>query len=140
MYESNGGYFTKAIRAPAWDFVKTGEPVIGIWVDPASPTPELEAPPVFIGLLKDIELELRDFDVNCSPAKVRMKRGDDVLELELHFHGDGDHLKGALIFVSSTSPRALQMLEGKRWAAVEINVAFDKILVSDRTLQLHFHR
>ena len=138
--EGEGGYYTKAIRAPAWEFVKTSEKMIGNLLDPLALPPVAELPPVFTGLLQDIDLELRDFDVNCSPAKVKMTRGKEVLDLELHFHGDGEKLKGALIFSAATSPKALQMLEGKRWAAVEIEVAFDAITVRDKTLQLRFHR
>jgi hypothetical protein len=138
--EGEGGYYRKAIRAPAWEFVQTGEKATGVWADPPAIPPAPEPAPVLRGLLKDIDLELRDFDVHCSPAKVRMTKGKEVLDLELHFRGEGEHLKGALIFVAATSPNALKMLEGKKWAAVEIDASFDTVLVSDRTLKLKFSR
>ncbi len=138
--EGEGGYFRKALRAPAWEFVATGEKATGVAIDPGAPLPAIEEHPPMRGLLKDIELEVRDFDPNCSPARVKMTKGKEVLELELHFHGEGEHLQGALLFVSATSPKALQMLEGKRWAAVDLEVAFDSLVVSDKTLKLRFSR
>jgi hypothetical protein len=138
--EGEGGYFSKAIRAGAWEFVKTGEKAQGTFVDPASAPPPAGEGPVLKGMLKNISLELRDFDVNCSPAKVTMTKNKEVLQLELHFKGEGDHLKGALIFASATSAKAMEMLQGKRWAAVEIVATYDTVLVGDGKLQLRFSR
>jgi hypothetical protein len=138
--EGEAGYWKKAIRDPKWEFVKTGEKALGTWLDPRALTPVAEPRPVFKGVFKQMEAELHGFDVECSPAKVTFRKGKEQLDFELHFYGEGRHLKGALILTGPINATANKVLEGKRWAAVDLEVDEKSVAVIDRSLQLRFER
>lgn len=138
--ETDGGYFKKAINAAKWELVKTGDKALGTWVEPRALTPIAAPLPVFKGVFKDLTAELHGFDVECSPAKVTFKKGKDQIDLELHFYGEGRHLKGALILTGPNNPTANKVLDGKRWAAVDLEVDENAVVVLDRSLRLSFER
>ena len=138
--EGEGGYWKKAIREPKWDFVKTGEKAQGVWLDPRALIPIAEVRPVFKGVFKDMTAELHGFDVECSPAKVTFKKGKEQIDFELHFYGEGRHLKGALIVAGPLNSTARKVLDGKRWAAVDLEVDENAVTVLDRSLELSFVR
>ena len=138
--EGEGGYWKKAVRDAAWVFVKTGEQAQGVWIDSRALTPVAEPRPVLKGVFKDLTAELSGFDVECSPAKVTFHKGKDSIDFELHFHGEGRHLKGALILSGPINATAKKVLDGKRWAAVDLEVDDGAVVVIDRSLQLRFER
>jgi hypothetical protein len=138
--EGESGYWRKPIAAPNWEFVMTTEGTLGIWADPSIAFPAAEPLPVYAGTFKDMKAQLRELDVDCSPAKVQLTLGKEVLDLELHFRGTGRHLKGALILAGKPSPRAKKLLKGKRWAEVDIELGESSVVVSDPSMQLRFSR
>ena len=138
--EAEGGYWKKLIRDPKWTLVKTGEKAQGVWLDPRALTPIAEPRAVFKGVFKDLTAELLGFDVECSPAKVTFHKGKEAIEFELHFTGEGRHLKGALVLTGPINATAKKVLDGKRWAAVDLEVDYDSIVVFDRSLRLSFER
>ncbi len=95
------GFFEKRIDAEAWSFVETGEPVGGTFLDQRDAGPP-QPPPAMRGVMlegalgkedSEVELgiELLDYDLFCSPAKLRLSwEGETLvvdgepLELELH--------------------------------------------------------
>ncbi len=138
--EGEGGYWRKAIREPAWSFQKTGEKAQGTWVDPRALTPVAAPLPVYKGVFKEMTTALHGFDVECSPAKVTFHKGKEQLDFDLHFTGEGRHLKGALIITSPLNATAKAVLGGKRWAAVDLEVDERSVAVIDRSVQLRFER
>ncbi len=138
--EGEDGYWKKAIADSKWEFVQTGEKAQGSWLDSRALTPVAQARGVFKGVFKDLTAELKGFDLECSPAKVTFHRGKEEIDFELHFYGEGRHLKGALIVAGPLNATARKVLDGKSWAAVDLEVEESSIVVIDRSLQLRFER
>lgn len=139
--EGTAGYWTKKVFDPAWAFVKTGEKALGEPLDSRAQTPvSPQSSVTWKGTFNDVSTELTDFDVECPPAKVTLRRGKTALTMTLHFVGEGRHLKGALILDGPLTAASRAVLGGKRWSAVDLEVDDDAVVVFDRTLRLSFTR
>lgn len=138
--EGDGGYWAKAIRAPAWKFVPTGQKATGPALEPRALTPVGDARPPMKGVYQELAMELHDFDPECSPAKVRFFKGNDAIDFALHFTGEGRHRKGALILTGAVDAIARKVLGGRKWAAVDLEVDDASVAVFDGSLRLVFER
>lgn len=136
--ETEGGYWKKAIRAPRWELVKTGQPAQGAPLDPRALVPVSPPRPAMTGTFKELKVALTGFDPECPPAQVTFTKGAETIDFTLHFNGEGRHLKGALVLAGPLNPTAKQVLGGKKWAAVDVEVGPTGVTVFDGSLQLNF--
>lgn len=116
--EGDGQYWFKKLSDAQWKAQKTGVPAGAPLVDALAETTGPSRSEALFGkaqgkAMKGLALELTDFDPDCSPAKLTVRRADEQLELWLHFHDTLVDLKknvrsldGALLLPEGGMPKA----------------------------------
>ena len=91
--EGEGGTFEKRIDAPEWDFVETGEPARGVFVEELRPADVPDPWPAPVALRGELTREdsdvvmdvvIEEFDQFCSPWRVRLSDGERTWHTRLH--------------------------------------------------------
>lgn len=116
--EGDGQDWFKKLGDDVWKSRKTGVPAGAPLVDALAETTGPSRSEALAGraegkAMKGLALELTDFDPDCSPAKLAVRRADEQLELALHFHDTLVDLKknvrsldGALLLPEGGMPKA----------------------------------
>lgn len=146
--EGEGGTWTKALEAPAWSFVETGQKMEGapVKAEPAALAPSrtetLEASALFQGA----QVTLSDFDERCAPARLTLTQGGETLALPLHFDegllAGTRQQKGAVLVPAGDGPLHQKF---QRWASpgtslrVRVTTDADQVVVAHEAALPKFH-
>jgi hypothetical protein len=116
--EGEGQYWFKKLEDDAWQSKKTGGKPGALLVDALAETVGQSRSETLTGTgsgkgTAGVKFTLSDFDPDCSPAKLTLKKGDETVELWLHFHDtlfdlkkNVRELEGALLAPEGGLPRA----------------------------------
>src|SRR5206468_3325783 len=121
--EGENGFWKKLLLEPQWQFVETGVEAGAALVEPGPVVTGGNGSRQLSGTLSGpvrATVITRDFDPDCSPARLELEAGGARFTAELYFHGGlsadkhGRKFQGALLNPRPIDARPVAQLFGRR--------------------------